>query len=99
MAVDINEAFKDLFIVLNDKPLPLNVIGTMQIAGKELVVLNDMQGLVGEDEYIIFELTRNHEQQEVSLLEITDMEFYDHVCDLWDKHINELVEGGQSIDS
>lgn len=90
MGVNINEAFADLFIIVNGKPTQLNVIGAIKVEDRELVVLSDMEGLVGQDEYMVYEIIRNEEN--ITLTEIRDMEFYNHVCDMWETYLDELED-------
>lgn len=90
MDLNINEAFADLFIIVNGKPTQLNVIGAIKVEDRELVVLSDMEGLVGQDEYMVYEIIRNEEN--ITLTEIRDMEFYNHVCDMWETYLDELED-------
>lgn len=85
--VDIKEAFSELFILVDDKPVQINVIGILKSEDREFVVLSDMAGLIAEDEYIICELIR---ENELKFEEVEDDKIYDELCDLWELHLDGL---------
>lgn len=97
MEVNIKEAFSELFIVVDDKPVQINVIGILKSNDQEFVVLSDMAGLIAEDEYIICELFR---ENELKIEEVEDDKVYGELCDLWELHLEGLLDGeGSLIDS
>ena len=94
MEKNINEIFKELFIMVGDTPVPLNVIGLLRVEYREYIVLNDMEGFVGPDEYVIIELIRD--ENGVSIEGIENSTLYDEICAKWE---NYLAERGVVIDS
>lgn len=82
--------------MVEGKPVEINPIGAMKDGDRQLVIVNDMEGLVAEDEYMIFEIVPNI-LGGVSLTEITDLDYYNHLCDTWEKYLDELEDA--EIDS
>jgi hypothetical protein len=97
--VENNSDLKDLFIVVNDLPVELNILGGMKTEdGREWLVITDVPALeISEDEYEIFELTRN--DGKVSILSIDTqsnnyehLELYNELVELWETKVAETED-------
>jgi hypothetical protein len=84
-------AFNDLMIVVEGKPVKLNVIGLLNVGGDEVIVLTDCPPLnIKENEYELFHLLR--ENGSLSIQDITNYELYQKLCTIWEEKIAEGME-------
>lgn len=80
--------FKDLMIIVEDKPMKLNVIGLMKVGEDEVLIVSDVPALeIGPREYEIFHLIRDGES--MSIKDIESDELYQRLCNIWEERIRE----------
>lgn len=81
-------AFEDLMIIVEDKPVKLNVLGIMNVGGDEVIVITDCPALEIEvGQYDIFHLLK--ENGTMSIKDIEDEKLYNTLCDIWEERIQE----------
>lgn len=92
MEENINELFASMSITVNGKDVPLNVMGVIVSPdnGNRYLVITDMEGLVGEDEFDVLELIAKEDK--VVIREIEDEELYDELCVMVGAGINGGIE-------
>ena len=87
----MKNVFEDLMIVVENKPVKLNVLGLMNVGGDEVIVIFDCPPLnIKEAEYEIFHLIR--ENGTVFIQDIVDEKLYSTLCEFWEERIKEEAE-------
>ena len=88
MEKNISDIFKELFIMVGGQPIPINAIGMVRHGNREFVVLNDMEGFVGPDEYAVVELIRGKDG--IAIEGVENSTLYDELCGKWEKYVAEM---------
>jgi uncharacterized protein YrzB (UPF0473 family) len=87
-----NNSLDGLFIVVNELPVELNILGGMKVKDNEYLVIHNLPALeIGENEYEIFRLHR-HEGGHVTIASIEDENEYDQICELWETKVAETED-------